>query len=80
MNYNNPPEIETSFNASAFAVFTSVRHAILEKHAKTSSEIYRSNCNSPPPELSDTIDTESDEEDRVSTIQNLPKVRTLYII
>lgn len=75
LNYNNPPEIETSFNASAFAVFASVRHAILEKHAKTSSEIYRSNCNSPPPELSDTIDTESDEEDRISTIQNLPKVK-----
>ncbi|XP_032681445.1 E3 ubiquitin-protein ligase MYCBP2 isoform X14 [Odontomachus brunneus] len=74
LNYNNPPEIETSCNASAFAVFASVRHAILEKHAKTSSEIYRSNCTSPPTELSDTIDTDSDDEDRISTIQNLPKV------
>ncbi|XP_014476554.1 PREDICTED: E3 ubiquitin-protein ligase MYCBP2 isoform X6 [Dinoponera quadriceps] len=74
LNYNNPPEIETSCNASAFAVFASVRHAILEKHAKTSSEIYRSNCNSPPTELSDTIDTDSDDEDRISTIQNLPKI------
>jgi len=76
LNYNNPPEIETSCNASAFAVFASVRSAILEKHAKLSSEIYRaSNCNSPPPDLSDTIDTESDDEDRISTIQNLPKVK-----
>jgi len=57
-------------------VFASVRNAILEKHAKLSSEVYRaSNCNSPPPEFSDTIDTESDDEDRISTIQNLPKVR-----
>ncbi|KAH0954749.1 hypothetical protein HN011_008203, partial [Eciton burchellii] len=75
LNYNNPPEIETSCNASAFAVFASVRNAILEKHAKLSSEVYRaSNCNSPPPEFSDTIDTESDDEDRISTIQNLPKI------
>ncbi|CAL1686165.1 unnamed protein product [Lasius platythorax] len=75
LNYNNPPEIETSCNASAFAVFASVRNGILEKHTKLSSEVYRaSNCNSPPPDLSDTIDTESDDEDRISTIQNLPKI------
>ncbi|RLU27103.1 hypothetical protein DMN91_000902 [Ooceraea biroi] len=75
LNYNSPPEIETSCNASAFAVFASVRSAILEKHAKVSSEVYRaSNCNSPPPEFSDTIDTESDDDDRISTIQNLPKI------
>lgn len=76
LNYNSPPEIETSCNATAFAVFASVRSAILEKYAKVSSEVYRaSNCNSPPPEFSDTIDTESDDEDRISTIQNLPKVK-----
>lgn len=76
MNYNNPPEIELSCNASAFAVFASVRSAILERHAKATSEVYRaSNCNSPPPpELSETMDTESDEEDRISAIQSLPKV------
>lgn len=80
LNYNNPPEIETSCNASAFAVFASVRNGILEKHAKLSSEVYRaSNCNSPPPDLSDTIDTESDDEDRISTIQNLPKVNTQHL-
>lgn len=57
-------------------MFASVRSGILEKHAKLSSEIYRAtNCNSPPPDLSDTIDTESDDEDRISTIQNLPKVK-----
>lgn len=76
MNYNNPPEIELSCNASAFAVFASVRSAILERHTRTSNEVYRvSNCNSPPsPEHSETIDTESDDEDRISTIQSLPKV------
>ncbi|XP_076245488.1 MYC binding protein highwire [Calliopsis andreniformis] len=76
LNYNNPPEIELSCNASAFAVFASVRSAILERHARTTSEVYRaSNCNSPPPpELSETIDTESDEEDRISAIQSLPKI------
>lgn len=78
LNYNNPPEIELSCNASAFAVFASVRSAILERYARTTSEVYRaSNCNSsPPPELSETIDTESDDEDRISTIQSLPKVIT----
>ncbi|XP_035719406.1 E3 ubiquitin-protein ligase MYCBP2-like isoform X2 [Vespa mandarinia] len=75
LNYNNSPEIEVSYNASAFAVFASVRSAILEKYARTTSEICRaSNCGSPPPELSDTIDSESDDEDRVSTIQSLPKI------
>ncbi|CAK9797457.1 E3 ubiquitin-protein ligase MYCBP2 [Anthophora quadrimaculata] len=76
INYNNPPEIELSCNASAFAVFTSVRNAILERHARTTNEVYRaSNCNSPPPpEHSETIDTESDDEDRISTIQSLPKI------
>lgn len=76
LNYNNPPEIELSCNASAFAVFASVRSAILERHTRTSNEVYRvSNCNSPPsPEHSETIDTESDDEDRISTIQSLPKV------
>ncbi|XP_076623337.1 MYC binding protein highwire isoform X2 [Colletes latitarsis] len=76
LNYNNPPEIELSCNASAFAVFASVRSAILERYAKTTNEVYRaSNCNSPsPPELSETIDTESDDEDRISTIQSLPKI------
>lgn len=75
LNYNNPPEIELSCNASAFAVFASVRSAILERYARTTNEVYRaSNCNSPPPELNETIDTESDEEDRISTIQSLPKV------
>ncbi|XP_026302017.1 E3 ubiquitin-protein ligase MYCBP2 isoform X8 [Apis mellifera] len=76
LNYNNPPEIELSCNASAFAVFASVRSAILERHTRTSNEVYRvSNCNSPPsPEHSETIDTESDDEDRISTIQSLPKI------
>ncbi|XP_076287336.1 MYC binding protein highwire isoform X6 [Lasioglossum baleicum] len=76
LNYNHPPEIELSCNASAFAVFASVRSAILERHARTTSEVYRAlNCNFPtPPELSETIDTESDDEDRISTIQNLPKI------
>ncbi|KAK9309341.1 hypothetical protein QLX08_000965 [Tetragonisca angustula] len=75
VNYNNPPEIQISCNASAFAVFASVRNVILERFIK-STEVYRaSNCNSPPsPEHSETIDTESDDEDRISTIQSLPKI------
>ncbi|KAG7189524.1 hypothetical protein KM043_017215 [Ampulex compressa] len=76
LNYNNLPEIELPCNASAFAVFSSVRSIILEKYLRTGCEAYRgTNCNSPPPlEFSDTIDTESDDEDRISTIQSLPKI------
>ncbi|XP_031781072.1 E3 ubiquitin-protein ligase MYCBP2 isoform X6 [Nasonia vitripennis] len=71
-----PPEIEVSSNASAFAVFASVRGAVLEKHARSINEAYRaSNCSSPPPpEFSDSIIWESDDEDRISPTQNLPKI------
>lgn len=71
-----PPEIEVSSNASTFAVFASVRGAVLEKHARSINEAYRaSNCNSPPPpEFSDSIISESDDEDRISSTQNLPKI------
>ncbi|KAK0177732.1 hypothetical protein PV328_001750 [Microctonus aethiopoides] len=76
LSYTGPPEIELSSNASAFAVFASVRDAILEKNSRYTNETYRiSNCNSPQlPELSDTIDTDSDDEDRISSTQNLPKI------
>lgn len=75
VNYNNPPDIQISCNASAFAVFASVRSVILERFIKSTEVCRASNCNSPPsPEHSETIDTESDDEDRISTIQSLPKV------
>ncbi|XP_034942184.1 E3 ubiquitin-protein ligase MYCBP2-like [Chelonus insularis] len=75
-SYTGPPEIELSSNASAFAVFASVRDAILEKNSRVSNETFRaSTCSSPqPPELSDTIDTDSDDEDRISSTQTLPKI------
>ncbi|XP_017880442.1 E3 ubiquitin-protein ligase MYCBP2-like [Ceratina calcarata] len=75
-NYNTALEVELSCNASAFAVFASVRSVILDKYARTTSEISRAlNCNSPlPQEHSETIDSESDDEDRISTIQSLPKI------
>lgn len=73
------PEIEVASNASAFAVYTSVRSAVLEKHARSISEAYRaSNCNSPPPkDFSDSSISVSDDEDKVSSTQNLPKVNVL---
>ncbi|XP_074101339.1 MYC binding protein highwire isoform X2 [Cotesia typhae] len=81
LNSAGPPEIELSSNASAFAVFASVRDSILEKNSRlTNHELSiksSTNCSStspPPPELSDTIDTDSDDEDRISSIQNLPKI------
>lgn len=79
LNYNNPPEIELSCNASAFAVFASVRSAILERHTKTNEVCSISNYNCPPsPEYCETTDTESDDEERIS-IQSLPKV-TIRVI
>jgi hypothetical protein len=71
-----PLEIEVSSNASTFAVFRSVRSAVLEKHARHINEACRTlNCNSPvPPEYSDSIISESDDEERISTMQSLPKV------
>lgn len=80
LNYNNPPEIELSCNASAFAVFASVRSAILERHTKTNEVCSVSNYNRPPsPEYCETTDTESDDEERISTLQSLPKV-TIRVI
>ncbi|KAK1123908.1 hypothetical protein K0M31_006938 [Melipona bicolor] len=75
LSYTKPPEIRLSCNASAFAVYSNVRKVILDRYVK-STEVHRaSNCNSPPsPEHSETIDTESDDEDRISTIQSLPKI------
>lgn len=80
--YSNPPEIEVSTNASAFAIFASVRNAIFEKHLRAANEVYRtSNCTSPSPlDLSDTIDTDSDEEDRNSVAQTLPKVLIILLL
>ncbi|XP_043286736.1 E3 ubiquitin-protein ligase MYCBP2 isoform X2 [Venturia canescens] len=71
-----PPEIDLPSNASAFAVFARVRSSVLDKHARSSSEAFRvSNCSSPPPpELSDTIDSDSEDEDRISSAQSLPKI------
>ncbi|XP_046604041.1 E3 ubiquitin-protein ligase MYCBP2 isoform X2 [Neodiprion virginianus] len=76
VSYNGPPEVELPSNASAFAVFASVRAAVLEKHARATTEVFRaSSCSSPPlPELSDTIDSDSDEEVRISAPHNLPKI------
>ncbi|XP_058809373.1 E3 ubiquitin-protein ligase MYCBP2-like [Phymastichus coffea] len=70
------PEIEVSSNASAFSVFTSVRSAVLEKHARSINEAYRaSNCTSPPPpEFSDSLISDTDDEDKKSSTQNLPKI------
>lgn len=81
INYTGTPEIEVSTNASAFAVFCNVRSSLLEKHIKSTTEVYRSsNCSSPPLDLSDTVDSDSDDEDRTSTVQSLPKVISLFII
>ena len=81
MNYSNPPEIEVATNASAFAVLSNVRNAVLERHLRNTSEVYRSsNCSSPPLDLSDTIDTDSEDEDRTSSVQNLPRVILIFII
>ncbi|XP_015122961.1 E3 ubiquitin-protein ligase MYCBP2 isoform X2 [Diachasma alloeum] len=76
LSYTSPPEIEVSSNASAFAVFSSVRSTVLEKNGRIAGETIRaSNCNSPQPlELSDTIESDSDDEDRISSTQSLPKI------
>ncbi|XP_011315230.1 E3 ubiquitin-protein ligase MYCBP2 isoform X2 [Fopius arisanus] len=76
LSYTSPPEIEVSSNASAFAVFSSVRNTVLDKNGRITGETIRaSNCNSPQPlELSDTIESDSDDEDRISSTQSLPKI------
>lgn len=77
MTEQGPPEIEVSSNASAFAVFASVRSAVLEKHVRSFTEAYRAtNCNSPPPtDFTESILSESDVEDKVGVATNLPKVK-----
>lgn len=74
--YTSPPGIEVLSNASSFAVFVAVRNSILEKHNHIASELNpTTNCtSSPPPEFSDTIDSDSDDEDKISSTQSLPKV------
>ncbi|XP_012285925.1 E3 ubiquitin-protein ligase MYCBP2 [Orussus abietinus] len=75
-NYTEPADVEVASNASAFAVFASIRSAVLEKHLRTTGEVLRaSSCSSPPPtDLSNSVDTDSEDEDRVSTVQSLPKI------
>ncbi|XP_043461333.1 E3 ubiquitin-protein ligase MYCBP2 isoform X1 [Leptopilina heterotoma] len=74
--YSSPPGIEVLSNASSFAVFVAVRNSILEKRNHIASELNpTSNCTSPPPpEFSDTIDSDSDDEDKISSTQSLPKI------
>ncbi|XP_063987126.1 E3 ubiquitin-protein ligase MYCBP2 isoform X2 [Diachasmimorpha longicaudata] len=76
LGYTSPPEIEVSTNASAFSVFTTVRSTVLDKNGRITGETIRaSTCDSPQPlDLSETIETDSDDDDRVSSTPSLPKI------
>uniref|UniRef100_A0A1B6EGK8 PHR domain-containing protein n=1 Tax=Clastoptera arizonana TaxID=38151 RepID=A0A1B6EGK8_9HEMI len=72
---NVPPEVELSTNASNFAVFYTVRMAVLESSMKESCEIYLSSYRNSSSNFTNT-DTDSDEEvdDENKDLLSLPRI------
>lgn len=69
---NVPPEIELPGNASAFAVFASIRLAVLDRWMHHASEEYlHSSYNHP---IQDLAETESDTEDNSPSCYNSVKI------
>lgn len=77
----SPPEIELPGNASAFAVFASVRLAVLERWMRYATQEYlQSSCSVPMHDVSE-IDSDTEENSQNSTYlpMRVSKVNYIYI-
>ena len=69
-----PPEIEVAGNASGFAVFATVRLAVLERWMKEACELYLMSSGSAPPHSAPTSDSEDETSQASPTPPRIPKV------
>lgn len=73
-NLSGPPEVELPSNASSFAVFASVRLAVLERWMKQACQIYLSSSSSFPP-IDGSSEIDSDSEENTDKIREVPPLR-----
>ncbi|KAL1131015.1 hypothetical protein AAG570_012253, partial [Ranatra chinensis] len=69
-----PPEIEVAGNASSFAVFATVRLAVLERWMKEACELYLMSSGSAPPHSAPTSDSEDETSQAAPLPPRLPKI------
>lgn len=65
--YNAPPELELPGNASCFAVFASVRLAVLDKWMRQASQEYLQSSYSAPLQNCSEIDSDTEDNSQTST-------------
>lgn len=73
-NLSGPPEVELPSNASSFAVFASVRLAVLERWMKQACQIYLSSSSSSPP-VDGSSEIDSDSEENTDKTREVPPLR-----
>ncbi|PNF26995.1 hypothetical protein B7P43_G12699 [Cryptotermes secundus] len=76
---SGPPEVELPSNASGFAVFASVRLAVLERWMKQACQIYLSSSSSSPP-LDGSSEIDSDSEENTDKTREIPPLRVPKIV
>ncbi|XP_073976386.1 MYC binding protein highwire isoform X3 [Rhodnius prolixus] len=69
-----PPEIEVAGNASNFAVFSTVRLAVLERWMKEANDLYLTSSGSAPPQSASNSDSEDENSHPVPTPARIPKI------
>lgn len=73
-NLSGPPEVELPSNASSFAIFASVRLAVLERWMKQACQIYLASSSSSPP-VDGSSEIESDSEENTDKTREIPPLR-----
>ncbi|XP_014287849.1 E3 ubiquitin-protein ligase MYCBP2 isoform X3 [Halyomorpha halys] len=68
------PEIEIAGNASNFAVFSTVRLAVLERWIKEANDLYLTSSSSAPPQSSSTYDSEEETSHPAPQPPKIPKI------
>jgi hypothetical protein len=71
---SGPPEVELPGNASSFAVFASVRLAVLDRWMRQACQIYLTSSSSSPP-VDGSSEVESDSEENTDKTKETPPLR-----
>ncbi|XP_024084698.1 E3 ubiquitin-protein ligase MYCBP2 isoform X3 [Cimex lectularius] len=69
-----PPEIEVAGNASSFAVFSTVRLAVLERWMKEANDLYLTSSSSAPPQSASNSDSEDENSPPTPQPARIPKI------